>query len=283
MDEQALDQAPPLEMELDEASIVSSLARLQEMHISLRSLRETIPKVMDSVLVDPPSPDQLHSNFSEAANGAAQAMKDFALLVEDSRTKEVMEKAKESRAKNGEEIIGWKVTEHEDWLAVKHEDGNDDVDKEEEGAAEAGDVLSMEDVNTALDKLRSTHVGIEASLNEDSRTVTLNLLSPAQMNFHIQLNTTPEGQNNYGVDSKDKSKLHKAVLEAIRARSDPNDLSYLLEILASYVDIKSKTCVKCSRLLDRNAQFPLIRSRKRTKQSDGRVATQWQAFHMACT
>lgn len=121
------------------------------------------------------------------------------------------------------------------------------------------------------------------------------------MNFHIQLNTTPEGHSSYGVDSKDKSKLHKAVLEAIRARSRPNDLGYLLvclkitstypchayqilkEILASYVDIKSKTCVKCSRLLDRNAQFPLIRSRKRTKQSDGRVATQWQAFHMACT
>lgn len=34
-DEHALDQVPPLEMELDEASIMSSLARLQEMHISV--------------------------------------------------------------------------------------------------------------------------------------------------------------------------------------------------------------------------------------------------------
>lgn len=131
---------------------------------------------MDSVLVDPPSPDQLHSNFSQAANGAAQAIKNFTLLVEDGRTKDVMEKAKESRARNGEDITGWRVTEHEDWLDVKHADGNDDVDKEEEGAVEAGVVLSVEDVNAALDKLRSTHTGIEASLNEDSGTVTVSYL-----------------------------------------------------------------------------------------------------------
>ena len=33
--EQALDQVPPLEMELDEASIMSSLTRLQELHVSV--------------------------------------------------------------------------------------------------------------------------------------------------------------------------------------------------------------------------------------------------------
>lgn len=131
---------------------------------------------MDSVLVDPPSPDQLHSNFSQAANGAATAVRQFTHLVEDSMSKEVMEKAKESRAKNGEGITGWKVTEHEDWLDVRQEDGNDDIDKEEEGAAEACNGHSVEDVTAALDKLRSAHAGIEASLCEDSRMVTVSYL-----------------------------------------------------------------------------------------------------------
>ncbi|CAF9925960.1 MAG: hypothetical protein ALECFALPRED_003261 [Alectoria fallacina] len=282
-DEQEFHHVPPLQMELDEPSIMSSLARLQEMHISLRNLRETIPKVMDSVLVDPASPDQLHSHFSQAANGAAQAIKNFTLLVEDSRTKEVMDKAKESRARAGEGITGWKVTEHEDWLNFKQEDGNDDVDKDEEGTAEAGDGPSAENVNTTLDKLRSAHVGIEVSLDEDSRTVTLHLPPPAQMNFQIQLDTTSGGHNSYSVDSKDKSKLHRAVLEEIGARPRPNHLAYLLEMLASYIDIKSRPCVKCSRLLDRNARFPVVRSRKRTKQPDGRFESQWLALHTACT
>lgn len=129
---------------------------------------------MDSVLVDPSSPDQLHSNFAQAANGAAQGIKRFTQMVEDSRTKEVMDKAKESRMKDGESITAWKVTEHEDWLDVKMEDGNDSAEiEEEEGAAEASDGPNIKDVNAVLEKFRSIHVSIEALLDEDERTVTV--------------------------------------------------------------------------------------------------------------
>ena len=131
---------------------------------------------MHSVLLGPPAPDQLHSNFSQAANGAAQAIKHFTQLVEDGRTKEVMEKAKKSRTENSEGIIAWQVTEHEDWLDVKQDYGNDVVDKEEGGIAEAADGPSVDDVNAALDKFRSTHVGVEVSLDEDSRMVTVSHL-----------------------------------------------------------------------------------------------------------
>ena len=132
---------------------------------------------MDSVVLDPPSPDQLHSNFSQAANGAAHAIKRFAELVEDIKTKEIMETAKQSRTENGQGITGWQVTEHEDWLDVKQEDANEDIDKEEDGNTDAGDGFSAKDVNAALDRLRDTHVGVEASLDEDSRTVTVSHLS----------------------------------------------------------------------------------------------------------
>lgn len=133
------------------------------------------------------------------------------------------------------------------------------------------------------------------------RLCKLQLPPPAQIKFQIRLNTTPKGQPSYSVDSTAKSKLHTAILETVRARSRPDDLNYLLvrlkiapkeacsanqslkEMLVSYLDIKSRPCFKCSRLLDRNAQFPVIRSRKRTKQSDGRYASQWLALHTACT
>ena len=127
---------------------------------------------MHSVLLDPPSPDQLHSNFAQAANGAAQAIKHFSQLLEDSRTKEVMENAKQSRREDSEGIIGWQVTEHEDWLDVKQEDCNDDVDKEEGDTADADDDASLSNVTAALDKFRSTHVGIDVSMDKDSVTVS---------------------------------------------------------------------------------------------------------------
>ena len=124
---------------------------------------------MHSVLLDPPSPDQLHSNFAQAANGAAQAIKQFSQLLEDSRTKEVMENAKQSRKENSEGIIGWQVTEHGDWLDAKQEDGNDDVDKEEGDNAEAGDDASL---RNALDEFSSTHAGVEVSMDRDAVTVS---------------------------------------------------------------------------------------------------------------
>lgn len=141
--------------------------------MQLRDLRETIPKVMDSVLVQPLSPGQMHSNFSQAANAAAQAIKHFTQLVEDDKTKEVMEKARESRMENSEGITGWQVTEHEDWLDAKKVDGTEEVDDEDKDLAKTEDSPSMNDVNAALDKFRSTHMGVEVSLDEDSRTVTV--------------------------------------------------------------------------------------------------------------
>ena len=127
---------------------------------------------MHSVLLDPPSPDQLHSNFAQAANGAAQAIKHFSQLLEDSRTREVMENAKQSRKENSEGIIGWQVKEHEDWLDVKQEDGNDDGDREEGNNADAGDDASLNNVTATLDKFRSTHVGVDVSMDKDSVTVS---------------------------------------------------------------------------------------------------------------
>ena len=144
---------------------------------------------MDSVLVDPSAPDHLHSNFSRAANGAAQAIQNFTQLVEDSKTKKVMEKAKESMEKNGEGITGWKVTEHEDWLDIKV-DGNDDVDEEEGITAEVGDGSSIESTNLALDRFRSVHTGIEASLDESTRTVTVSYWCASLQSMLRRLSST---------------------------------------------------------------------------------------------
>lgn len=136
-------------------------------------LRETFSRVMDSVLVNPATPDLLHSNFSRAAIGAAQDIKSFTQLMEDGRSTEVIEMANESRAKNGEGIVGWKVTEYEDWLDVKKEDacGGTNVEKEALSMIEAGSGPGVEELRAGLDRFRQIHAGIEASLDEQSKTL----------------------------------------------------------------------------------------------------------------
>ncbi|KAK4694152.1 hypothetical protein P7C71_g3381, partial [Lecanoromycetidae sp. Uapishka_2] len=120
--------------EKDETRILASLARLQEMHVALRHLRETIPRVVESVLLQPSQPELLHSHFKKAATGAAKDIRDFTLLMAQSGNKEVLEKAKESRARDPEGIMAWLVSEHKDWLDVRRGEISDDVDMDgEEG------------------------------------------------------------------------------------------------------------------------------------------------------
>lgn len=134
---------------------------------------------MDSVLVDPPAPEQLHLHFSHAARAAASDIKTFAQTMDNPRTKEVLEKAKESRAKNAEDITNWLVTEHEDWLDVRNDDLDKNVDTGERGTGAALPAADMraEDIQSVLGKFRESHPGIEASLEESSRTVKVYTLA----------------------------------------------------------------------------------------------------------
>lgn len=175
-----------------------------------------------------------------------------------------MEKARESRAENSEGITVWQVAEHEDWLDVKQEDGDNDVDKEEGNMADPNSGSSIHDVNAALDRFRSAHKDVEVSLNEESRTVTvrhlyilrrviakirkLDLPPPAQISFQIQLNTTTEGQNSYGIDSKSKSRFHEAIIKAIRAGPRTEDLTYLLvglKLMSTFHTVLIRFSRKC--------------------------------------
>lgn len=128
---------------------------------------------MDAVLVEPLAPEQVQLRFAQAAKDAAAEMKSFALVMKDERSKDVMEKAKKSRAKDGENIRTWLVTEHEDWLDVK-QDGSS------EGAELDGNDLDTKmfaaennngDIRNALEKFKESHPGIEASLEDATKTI----------------------------------------------------------------------------------------------------------------
>lgn len=143
------------------------------MNLQLRHLRETVPKVMDSILIDSPAPDRLHSHFSQAAVGAAKDIKSFAQLMEQSKSKEVLKKAKESRANDAEGITAWKVSEHADWLDVKKEDASDSFDMgadDEEVDATAVD-MTVENIQATLEKFKESNPDIEESLDRDTKTI----------------------------------------------------------------------------------------------------------------
>ena len=128
---------------------------------------------MDSIFVDSRSPDQLYSHFSQTAIGAAKDIKSFAQLTEDSKSKEALNKAKESRTNDAEGITAWRVSEHADWLDVKKEDAAEDsqIDTNNEDVDTSAGDLTAEDMQATLEKFKVSHMDIEADLDGDTRTI----------------------------------------------------------------------------------------------------------------
>jgi hypothetical protein len=78
--------------------------------------------VIDPILKRQPSPRSLYTQFVQAVNETAKNIQDFAKYMGSDRSQEVLNRARISRAENPQGIRGWRVTEHPDWLEVRHED-----------------------------------------------------------------------------------------------------------------------------------------------------------------
>ncbi|CAL3965747.1 hypothetical protein PZA11_002622 [Diplocarpon coronariae] len=111
--------APALEGKEDvgeEEQLEQALKTLKEMHIQLRGLRTTVPRLIAPLTSKQSSPEALFRNFSDSANMANQEVQEFRRLMTDEKSIEVMEQARRSRAEDPKGIKPWRVTEHPDWL-----------------------------------------------------------------------------------------------------------------------------------------------------------------------
>ncbi|KAG4440440.1 hypothetical protein IFR05_004084 [Cadophora sp. M221] len=109
-------QAPPEEEVWDEERLEKAMKTLKEMHIQLRGLRSTLPRLIAPLTTKQSSPETLFCEFSKSANTANQEVQEFRRLMTAEDTKEVLEQAKTSRAENPKGIKPWRATEHPEWL-----------------------------------------------------------------------------------------------------------------------------------------------------------------------
>ena len=98
--------------------------------------------------------------------------------MKETRSKEVFEKASESRSRDGEEIGVWQVAEHADWLEVVKEKASEDTgvvnaDTEERNAEVAG--ASIDTMKAAMEGFRERNPGIEVNFDDDERKLKVGL------------------------------------------------------------------------------------------------------------
>ncbi|KAH7393431.1 hypothetical protein BKA64DRAFT_87637 [Cadophora sp. MPI-SDFR-AT-0126] len=100
----------------DEERLEKAMKTLKEMHIQLRGLRTTLPRLIAPLTTKQPSPETLFREFSKSANTANQEVQEFRRLMTSEDSKKVMEQARKSRAENPKGIKPWKASDHPDWL-----------------------------------------------------------------------------------------------------------------------------------------------------------------------
>ncbi|KAI4144760.1 MAG: hypothetical protein L6R39_004044 [Caloplaca ligustica] len=164
-----------LEGEWNESQIESALARLQEMHAQLRYLRDAIPRLIDPLLTQQPSPEDLYNNFAANVTAIRSDVKNFSESFRDDEYRELLKKAEDIRAQSSEDIPAWRVTEHEDWLDVRNVASLMDIAADERNGADSDvnekAITEPGYLRAAIGKFRKDNPSIEASLDENSRIV----------------------------------------------------------------------------------------------------------------
>lgn len=104
----------------------------------LRQLRNTFPTLLQPLLQDHASPENLYNGFVENATCAAKKITGFVSFIGEDQSREVLDRAKESRAENKDGIKGWMVTQHADWLDHPSQKQEKGMDLIEYGVGENG-------------------------------------------------------------------------------------------------------------------------------------------------
>ncbi|TVY84792.1 hypothetical protein LSUE1_G001023 [Lachnellula suecica] len=100
----------------DEEKLEKALARLKEMHIQLKNLRTTVPRLLEPLTKKQPSPQVLFSEFSKSTATANEEVQQFQKLMREEETSQVLEQARKSRAERPNDIKPWRARDHPDWL-----------------------------------------------------------------------------------------------------------------------------------------------------------------------
>ena len=130
------------------------------------------------MLIQQASPEELYHGFSSNVIRTQTDVQKFAELARSDRSKEIFKRAAESRAQNREDIRGWRVTEHEDWLDIPGADVLKHVRANGMSTMESNSPpkTSVEDLSAAIEHFKSSHPGADGSFDEDPNTITVCLV-----------------------------------------------------------------------------------------------------------
>lgn len=102
------------------------------------------------------------------------------------------------------------------------------------------------------------------------------------LTFVITCSIDSQNKATFTVECTGNMPLFSAISRCLASRPRPNDLAYLLDMIAAYTNTRTAKCVKCGKLLDNSALSPAARRSKQTTNGDGSTLTTWEPLHEGC-
>ncbi|KAL0931339.1 uncharacterized protein CTRU02_214074 [Colletotrichum truncatum] len=102
----------------DEERLEQALNQLKLLHIQLRGLRTTIPRMLEPLSAKQPTPQAKFSSFIESVAAAKKEVQDFQEFRKSEDMTKIMNHATERRKEEPNGIKAWRATDHPDWMTV---------------------------------------------------------------------------------------------------------------------------------------------------------------------
>ncbi|KAJ5659259.1 hypothetical protein N7507_005710 [Penicillium longicatenatum] len=301
--------AKPVNWE-SEIQLVSSLAKLQELERKIHEIRQFVPAGLlepivpisssNTVSANNPAaetPAALRNDLEHAAHARLASLEQFQSMWRGPEMKPVWAHVEARlREANGQILQPTSMWEKDyDVLLAeltKAEKTKEDERLREEEDAERTKALSSEGEWIAvIERFEQRNVPGVRVIKGQNQTSLAIALSKAGMVFlvaGVQDHNSP-AVSGWQVSSRvapgrTTTKLEQAVLECLNSRPRKWDLAFLLDMIASYADIKQTPCIKCGQLTNNAAQLPTIRcaqSPPPPTDDKSRLFT-FDAFHPSC-
>ena len=208
-----------------------------------------MPHLVDPLLAKHASPRELYSEYSGSTLETAKAIKALTKFMQEPASQDMLKKAKDSRAADGDGIQPWMVTDHVDWLEVRDSAPAVDAARQDNSRLEEEEVSfpSRHEIPPALAKFKSGHPGLEfKDLDSDkgnfevtksplcasfrSNAIQIYLPPPARIHFQVE----PDFSNSaFIVNTTEKGKLQSSIMDCVMSRPNPDSIDDLLVCLPS--------------------------------------------------
>ncbi|KAF5243450.1 hypothetical protein FAUST_2806 [Fusarium austroamericanum] len=98
----------------DEQRLQEAMKQLKLLHIKVRRLNDTIPKMIKPLVQKQPSPDAMFAAFMNSVTEAQANIKEVTDLMRDEKSREVFAQARKRKAEEPEGIESWEYYDHPD-------------------------------------------------------------------------------------------------------------------------------------------------------------------------